>query len=50
MNKFRVEVWSYLEVEAENDIEAYKMVRNIVCKLHKEAIVHKVKEIKNGEG
>lgn len=47
MNKYRVEVWSYLEVEAENDIEAYKKVRETVCDMHREAFVHEVKKIGN---
>lgn len=50
MDKFRVEVWSYLEVEAVNDIEAYKMVRLTVCDLHREAFVHDVKEIGGDNG
>lgn len=47
MNKYRVEVWSYLEVKAENDIEAYKKVRETVCDMHREAFVHEVKKIGN---
>lgn len=45
MKKFRVEVCSYLEVEAENENEAFKMVRHTVCDLHREAFVKEVKEI-----